>query len=142
MKANDMSMFIFTCLRFIVLSKRQKLVEDREKLVYLAPKIVKIYPSCLLHCANSPILALLTNLIKTGISVSVFACLGSAVVFQGQNVVKNKPKIAYSPSITKFMGRDIHIDYLRSCMMKADVNVHFYLFTIYGALLEAIIVQK
>ena len=56
MTKTNMAMCIFTCLRIMVLSKRQQLVNNRQKIVYLARENVKIHPWCLFHCADLSLL--------------------------------------------------------------------------------------
>ena len=97
-------MCIFTCLRFMVISKSQYLVKNRPKIVYLTPEIVKIYPWCLLISVDSSVLDVIDKFDENYyISTCFWPIQGSTVIFQGHNVIKNKPKIAaYVPKTRNF----------------------------------------
>ena len=53
-----MAIYIFTCLGFMRLPKRQKLVKTRQKLS-IGPQNHEFHPWCLLHCAELPPLAII-----------------------------------------------------------------------------------
>ena len=105
------------------------------KVVYLAPRFVKIHPRCLLQCVDSSLLAIIDTFDENWY-ISTCFCL-----FRGVQS-SSRPIQPILPSIQKILCCYIGIDYLKSHMMKSKVNVHFYLFTIYVNLLESMLGQK